>query len=216
MHVWWLSVNPELLLDLDSPGPRAKRCFTTIHGKSEEQRLDTITMQKWGSKHSSEYSLICINPLLTDRLPLVDCLLAAFPYCLMGVWRSLMPPKMMRAPTPALLKMTEGSPTAQVTSPSQVNVITSISLNNGWSVWMSTVWWMSYLPNDIPTYPEATTITVAPEDSEVQVGDEIVLSCSASYDPMLDITFIWAIDFRVIDFDTEWQHYERMVGQWFI
>lgn len=30
---------------------------------------------------------------------------------------------------------------------------------------------------------------------------------------MLDITFIWAIDFRVIDFNAEWQQYERvMVG----
>uniref|UniRef100_A0A672JLP6 Contactin 1b n=1 Tax=Salarias fasciatus TaxID=181472 RepID=A0A672JLP6_SALFA len=53
------------------------------------------------------------------------------------------------------------------------------------------------------------TITVAPEDSEVKVGDEVILRCAASFDPMLDITFIWAIDFRVIDFDAEWQHYER-------
>lgn len=53
-----------------------------------------------------------------------------------------------------------------------------------------------------------------PEDSEVKVGDEIVLKCSASFDPMLDIVFIWAIDLRVIDFNSEWQHYERiMVGE---
>lgn len=61
---------------------------------------------------------------------------------------------------------------------------------------------------------EATSLTEVPEDSEVKVGDEIVLKCSASFDPMLDIVFIWAIDHRVIDFDSEWQHYERvMVGQ---
>uniref|UniRef100_A0A665TNM8 Contactin 1b n=1 Tax=Echeneis naucrates TaxID=173247 RepID=A0A665TNM8_ECHNA len=59
---------------------------------------------------------------------------------------------------------------------------------------------------------EATSITVAPEDSEVKVGDEVVLSCSATYDPMLDITFIWAIDFRIIDFNAEWQHYEHGNG----
>uniref|UniRef100_A0A3Q1JSF2 Contactin 1b n=1 Tax=Anabas testudineus TaxID=64144 RepID=A0A3Q1JSF2_ANATE len=59
------------------------------------------------------------------------------------------------------------------------------------------------------TITEATSITVAPEDTEVKVGDEVTLSCAASFDPMLDITFIWAIDFRVIDFDSEWQHYER-------
>uniref|UniRef100_A0AAQ5Z4I4 Contactin 1b n=1 Tax=Amphiprion ocellaris TaxID=80972 RepID=A0AAQ5Z4I4_AMPOC len=63
------------------------------------------------------------------------------------------------------------------------------------------------------TITEATSLTVAPEDTEVQVGEEAILRCAASFDPMLDITFIWAIDFRVIDFDMEWQHYERvMVG----
>lgn len=60
---------------------------------------------------------------------------------------------------------------------------------------------------------EATIITEPPEDTEVMVGDEVVLRCAASYDPMLDISFIWSIDFRVIDFDSEWEHYERiMVG----
>lgn len=46
------------------------------------------------------------------------------------------------------------------------------------------------------------------------VGDEVVLRCAASYDPMLDIAFIWAIDLRVIDFDAEWQHYERVLVGW--
>ncbi|XP_069012912.1 contactin 1b [Embiotoca jacksoni] len=63
------------------------------------------------------------------------------------------------------------------------------------------------------TITEATSLTVAPEDTEVTVGDEVILSCTASYDPMLDITFIWAIDFRVIDFDAEWQHYERVMSE---
>ncbi|MED6260149.1 hypothetical protein ATANTOWER_004413, partial [Ataeniobius toweri] len=59
----------------------------------------------------------------------------------------------------------------------------------------------------------ATSITAAPEDSEVRVGDEVILRCAASYDPMLDITFIWATDFRVIDFNAEWQHYERVMNE---
>lgn len=64
---------------------------------------------------------------------------------------------------------------------------------------------------------EPTSITEAPEDTEVLVGDEVILKCGASFDPMLDIAFIWAIDFRIIDFESEWEHYERvMVGQWFI
>uniref|UniRef100_A0AAQ5XLC0 Contactin 1b n=1 Tax=Amphiprion ocellaris TaxID=80972 RepID=A0AAQ5XLC0_AMPOC len=63
------------------------------------------------------------------------------------------------------------------------------------------------------TITEATSLTVAPEDTEVQVGEEAILRCAASFDPMLDITFIWAIDFRVIDFDMEWQHYERVMNE---
>lgn len=57
---------------------------------------------------------------------------------------------------------------------------------------------------------EATKITVAPSDSEAVVGDSIVLQCSASYDPSLDITFIWTIDSYVINFYTEWDHYELL------
>uniref|UniRef100_A0A667YC41 Contactin 1b n=1 Tax=Myripristis murdjan TaxID=586833 RepID=A0A667YC41_9TELE len=64
----------------------------------------------------------------------------------------------------------------------------------------------------ILTITEATNITVAPADTEVKVGEEVILSCSAEYDPMLDITFVWAIDFRVIDFSAEWQHYERLLN----
>uniref|UniRef100_A0A3B4A4E7 Uncharacterized protein n=1 Tax=Periophthalmus magnuspinnatus TaxID=409849 RepID=A0A3B4A4E7_9GOBI len=63
------------------------------------------------------------------------------------------------------------------------------------------------------TITEATSLTVVPEDSEVRVGDDIILRCSASYDPMLDITFIWSVDFRIIDFSLEWQHYERVMVQ---
>lgn len=66
------------------------------------------------------------------------------------------------------------------------------------------------LVNLVPFLSEATGITEPPEDTEAKVGDEVILRCAASYDPMLDITFIWAIDFRVIDFDSEWEHYERV------
>lgn len=61
------------------------------------------------------------------------------------------------------------------------------------------------------TITEATSITVAPEDVMVEVGGEVTLSCSASYDPMLDVTFIWAVDYRVIDFHAERRHYERIM-----
>ena len=112
---------------------------------------------------------------------------------------------MTRACTPALLRTTEESPTARAISPSQVREYLHVFV---------------YIFNTENIYSflvsfslEATSITEPPEDSEVMVGDEVILRCAASYDPMLDITYIWAIDFRVIDFDAEWEHYERiMVG----
>uniref|UniRef100_A0A8C1Q1M5 Contactin 1b n=1 Tax=Cyprinus carpio TaxID=7962 RepID=A0A8C1Q1M5_CYPCA len=44
------------------------------------------------------------------------------------------------------------------------------------------------------TITEATKITVAPSDTEAVVGDTTILQCSASFDPSLDITFIWTVD----------------------
>lgn len=35
MAEWWLNVNPELLLDRDTPGPKGKSSFTTAHGQSK-------------------------------------------------------------------------------------------------------------------------------------------------------------------------------------
>uniref|UniRef100_A0AAY5K0V1 Contactin 1b n=1 Tax=Esox lucius TaxID=8010 RepID=A0AAY5K0V1_ESOLU len=63
----------------------------------------------------------------------------------------------------------------------------------------------------ILTITEATQITVAPEDTVAMVGDEVRLQCQASYDPSLDVTFIWSLDFRVIDLYLEWKHYQRVM-----
>uniref|UniRef100_A0AAY5KL56 Contactin 1b n=1 Tax=Esox lucius TaxID=8010 RepID=A0AAY5KL56_ESOLU len=65
----------------------------------------------------------------------------------------------------------------------------------------------------ILTITEATQITVAPEDTVAMVGDEVRLQCQASYDPSLDVTFIWSLDFRVIDLYLEWKHYQRVMDQ---
>uniref|UniRef100_A0AAR2KTB4 Contactin 1b n=1 Tax=Pygocentrus nattereri TaxID=42514 RepID=A0AAR2KTB4_PYGNA len=58
---------------------------------------------------------------------------------------------------------------------------------------------------------EATKITVPPSDVEVTVGETTVLQCSASYDPSLDITFIWTVDSYIINFATDFDHYEQMM-----
>uniref|UniRef100_A0AAR2K098 Contactin 1b n=1 Tax=Pygocentrus nattereri TaxID=42514 RepID=A0AAR2K098_PYGNA len=59
---------------------------------------------------------------------------------------------------------------------------------------------------------EATKITVPPSDVEVTVGETTVLQCSASYDPSLDITFIWTVDSYIINFATDFDHYEQMMN----
>lgn len=125
-----------------------------------------------------------------------------------------MPPKMMRVFITALPRMTEESPTALAISPSQVSQVMCVF---GDILSINTLKKQVYLEFSVPelylrfSFLEATIITEPPEDTEVKVGDEVILSCSASFDPMLDIAFIWAVDFRVIDFDSEWQHYERVL-----
>ncbi|KAL0196112.1 hypothetical protein M9458_009684, partial [Cirrhinus mrigala] len=57
----------------------------------------------------------------------------------------------------------------------------------------------------------ATKITVAPSDTEMIVGDTTVLRCAASYDPSLDITFIWTVDSYIINFYTDFEHYELLM-----
>ncbi|KAL4641452.1 contactin-1a-like isoform X1 [Arapaima gigas] len=56
---------------------------------------------------------------------------------------------------------------------------------------------------------EATKITLAPSNADVQVGESTRMQCAASHDPNLDITFTWALGSHVIDFDTESDHYQR-------
>lgn len=54
-------------------------------------------------------------------------------------------------------------------------------------------------------------ITLAPSSADVPVGEDVRMQCAASHDSALDITFIWSLDGRAIDFDREREHYERVV-----
>lgn len=60
---------------------------------------------------------------------------------------------------------------------------------------------------------DATKIIVAPSDVEILVGESMVLPCTASYDPMLDLTFVWTVDSMLIDFDLQRKHYELLLVQ---
>ncbi|XP_010881894.1 contactin-1a isoform X2 [Esox lucius] len=56
---------------------------------------------------------------------------------------------------------------------------------------------------------EATKITLAPSNTDVKVGESTSMQCAASHDSTLDITFVWTLDGRAIDFDREGSHFER-------
>ncbi|XP_056273089.1 contactin-1a [Pseudoliparis swirei] len=59
---------------------------------------------------------------------------------------------------------------------------------------------------------ESTKITLAPSNGDVKVGENTKLQCVASHDPILVITFVWALDGRVIDLHKESHHYERTLN----
>uniref|UniRef100_A0A672K3Z4 Contactin 1 n=1 Tax=Sinocyclocheilus grahami TaxID=75366 RepID=A0A672K3Z4_SINGR len=56
---------------------------------------------------------------------------------------------------------------------------------------------------------DATKITLAPSNADISVGESTRMECAASHDPSLDLTFIWSLDARAIDFDQDREHYER-------
>lgn len=60
-------------------------------------------------------------------------------------------------------------------------------------------------------FSEATKNTLAPLDVEVTVGESILLQCSASYDPSFDVTFLWSVNSYVINFATDFEHYEQLM-----
>ncbi|KAI2665439.1 Contactin-1 [Labeo rohita] len=68
-----------------------------------------------------------------------------------------------------------------------------------------------YAENDRGKSNSTGTLTIT--DTETVVGDTTVLRCSASYDSSLDITFIWTVDSYVINFYTDFEHYELLMGQ---
>lgn len=56
---------------------------------------------------------------------------------------------------------------------------------------------------------DATKITLAPSNADINAGKSSKMDCAASHDPTLDLTFIWSLDEHVIDFEREREHYEH-------
>lgn len=47
---------------------------------------------------------------------------------------------------------------------------------------------------------------------EIMVGESIVLPCQVSVDPALDVSFSWAFNGQLIDFEYDSEHFERVGG----
>ncbi|XP_077582191.1 contactin-3 [Stigmatopora nigra] len=59
---------------------------------------------------------------------------------------------------------------------------------------------------------EPTRITVRPTNTEIIVGESIVLPCQIACDPALDVSFSWAFNGQLIDFQQDGNHFERVGG----
>ncbi|KAL6111322.1 cntn3 [Pungitius sinensis] len=59
---------------------------------------------------------------------------------------------------------------------------------------------------------EPTRITVRPTNMEIIVGESIVLPCQIACDPALDVSFSWAFNGQLIDFQRDSNHFERVGG----
>ncbi|XP_067913839.1 contactin-2 [Heterodontus francisci] len=57
---------------------------------------------------------------------------------------------------------------------------------------------------------DATKITLAPSNADINLGEDIILQCHASHDPTMDLTFTWSVNESPIDFDITGEHYQRV------
>ncbi|XP_024916049.1 contactin-3 isoform X2 [Cynoglossus semilaevis] len=59
---------------------------------------------------------------------------------------------------------------------------------------------------------EPTRITMRPTNMEIIVGESIVLPCQIACDPALEVSFSWAFNGQLINFQQDSDHYERVGG----
>uniref|UniRef100_A0AAQ6IHR6 Contactin 3b n=1 Tax=Anabas testudineus TaxID=64144 RepID=A0AAQ6IHR6_ANATE len=55
-------------------------------------------------------------------------------------------------------------------------------------------------------------ITMRPTNMEIIVGESIVLPCQIACDPALDVSFSWAFNGQLIDFQRDSDHFERSIS----
>ncbi|XP_015261563.1 PREDICTED: contactin-4-like, partial [Gekko japonicus] len=59
---------------------------------------------------------------------------------------------------------------------------------------------------------DPTQFIVAPNSMDVTAGESILLPCQVSHDHPLDIMFTWSFNGRLIDFEKDGDHFERVGG----
>lgn len=59
---------------------------------------------------------------------------------------------------------------------------------------------------------DATKITLAPSNADINQGENATLQCHASHDPTMDLTFTWSLNGVPLDLEEPNGHYRRMEG----
>ncbi|KAM9444366.1 contactin-2 [Clarias gariepinus] len=60
---------------------------------------------------------------------------------------------------------------------------------------------------------DATKITLAPSNADINQGDNVTLQCHASHDPTMDLTFTWSLNGVPLDLETPNTQYHRVDGK---
>ncbi|XP_041837223.1 contactin-2 [Melanotaenia boesemani] len=60
---------------------------------------------------------------------------------------------------------------------------------------------------------DATKITLAPSNADINQGENVTLQCHASHDPTMDLTFTWALNGVLLDLEDSSGPYHRVQGK---
>uniref|UniRef100_A0A4W4G683 Contactin 2 n=1 Tax=Electrophorus electricus TaxID=8005 RepID=A0A4W4G683_ELEEL len=60
---------------------------------------------------------------------------------------------------------------------------------------------------------DATKITLAPSNADINQGENVTLQCHASHDPTMDLTFTWSLNGVLLDLEEPNRHYHRVEGK---
>ncbi len=63
-----------------------------------------------------------------------------------------------------------------------------------------------------PNHADATKITLAPSNADINQGEDVTLQCHASHDPTMDLTFTWALNGVLLDLEDSAGPYHRVEG----